>query len=99
MPAYDNDSDAVYGRDEADFGYGYRRPSADAWDSLNDDNYPDDEDGWQPHCVKCRNCGATCTWHPTGVRWALMGDDGRLHKCAAGTAVDPSRAIFENLDE
>jgi hypothetical protein len=29
----------------------------------------------------CRTCGEECTWHHTGTRWALMGEDGRLHTC------------------
>jgi hypothetical protein len=29
----------------------------------------------------CRSCGEECTWHHTGVRWGLMGDNGRLHTC------------------
>lgn len=34
--------------------------------------------------VYCNRCGATCTWYHTGVRWALLGEDGRLHKCESG---------------
>jgi hypothetical protein len=30
----------------------------------------------------CKHCGERCTWHHTGERWALMGGDGRLHKCS-----------------
>lgn len=29
----------------------------------------------------CRTCGEECTWHHTGVRWVLLGDNYRPHVC------------------
>jgi hypothetical protein len=43
------------------------------------DRYDDNED----EGVTCRRCGATgLEWINTGVRYRLMGDDGKFHECA-----------------
>ena len=44
---------------------------------------PEPDDGWDEPTSRavCRTCGEVCTWHDTGVRMALMGDDGKLHVC------------------
>jgi len=51
----------------------------DPWD------YENDEPSLRspPRCVLCDE---QCTWHHTGVRWALMGANGRLHDCRAAPA-------------
>jgi hypothetical protein len=59
----------------------YVERAFDSWfGSELDDAYPPDI------AVKCRHCGKRCTWHHTGVRWALFDAKGDLHDCRATPA-------------
>jgi len=45
-------------------------------DWLDGDKPPDCED------VECKHCGEDgLSWVFTGVRWRLMGENGRIHVC------------------
>ena len=46
----------------------------------------DDGEAKTVRCNKCRVGGFT--WHDTGVRWALMDENGKLHSCKASAATD-----------
>ena len=38
--------------------------------------------------TRCRRCGLLRTWCHTGVRWALLDGQGRLHQCGSVPSAD-----------
>lgn len=65
---------------------------ADLFDSYDYD--PSDSEDHGVRSATCRFCGARdLGWHNTGVRWRLLGWDGRLHDCKS----TPSADDFEDL--
>lgn len=62
--------------------------------SQDYDHYRDDERDEGDEDVQCRRCHQRgFTWHHTGLRWALLDDDNKIHEC--GTVARTSD--FEDL--
>lgn len=59
-----------------------------------DNGYGDDEYGSYefraaPRRPVCSRCGSRAVrWHHTGERWALLGDDNKIHTCGRVATAD-----------
>lgn len=57
------------------------------------DEYDYDE---EPKGKRCKHCGAgPFTWHDTGMRWVLLDDDAKVHRCAPVATADDFDDVTE----